>query len=543
MTRSLASGIAFTLLSGVSAVAGNKKQPNIIFFLVDDMGWVDSQVPYGEEIYPHNLRFNTPNMVRLAEQGVVLTNAYACPLSTPTRTSLMTGMHAAHEKITSFTSQYKDNPTDFSGGGKGESHSNEEDVFARGEWNWNGLYPVSEKFPLSEQINNTAACTPMVQLLKEAGYFTIHVGKAHWGSGGVPSASPYNMGFIVNVCGANISHPRSYLGEKNYGNVPELWSQLAVMNLTQYYGTHTFLTEALTREALSMLEHPIATNQPFYLNMSHHAVHTPITADDRFVQKYIDAGMDKKQAAYASMVEGVDKSLGDILDFIEKKGVADNTVIIFYSDNGGHSVRNTKGGIPHTQNAPLREGKASVYEGGIREPMIVKIPGKTKAGSRVDTPVSCEDFFPSILDIAGVKNYRTVQSLDGQSWYPLVTAKTKGDPNRLIIAHMPHQWRIDDQPDIDFMSAVRQGDWKFVYRMHNAVALSKKGLQEAIEGGAFELYNLRTDISERDNLAAKYPEKVAELARILSRKLRGWDATMPVYKATGQTCPLPDELL
>ncbi len=540
------------------------KKPNIIFFLVDDYGWVDSEVAFGEEVYPHNLRFNTPNMKRLAEKGTILTNAYACPLSTPTRSSLMTGMHAAHEKITTFTSQYINTPTDFSGGGSGLSLPNDEDVFARGEWNYNGLYPVNaERFPLDSMLNNALPVTPMVQILKDNGYYTIHVGKAHWGVEGNPAANPYNMGFVVNVAGANISHPRSYLGTDNYGNTPELWSQLAVQNMAQYYGTNVFLTEALTREALKTMDYPIQHNQPFYLYLSHHAVHTPITADERFYEKYRAKGMDKKQAKYASMVEGVDKSLGDVMDYMEKKGIADNTIIIFYGDNGGHAANTSKGGVAHTQNKPLREGKASVYEGGIREPMMVYWPGKTVAGTRVNTPVSCEDFFPSILEMAGIKSYETHQQIDGQSWARLISkgslyaakAQKRGliqnqrdayhfaipesisglDPERVIISHMPHQWRFDDQKDIDFMSAVRKGEWKLVYRMHNAITPGHKG--------AFELYNLKTDIGELNDVAGQHPEKVTELAKILGSKLREWNATMPIVKTTGKPCPLPDEIL
>lgn len=561
MNKSILSTIGLAATSMVAIQAAQR--PNIIFFLVDDYGWVDSEVAYGEEVYPHNLRFNTPNMKRLAAKGTILTNAYACSLSTPTRTSLMTGMNSAHERITTFVSQYKDCPTDFSGGGKGEMHENEEDVFSPGKWNHNGIYPVQQDYsPIDSLSNNTMPCTPMVQILKDNGYYTIHIGKAHWGSEGTPGANPYNMGFIVNESGANISHPRSYLGTENFGNTPELWSQLAVQGLSAYYGKDIFLTEALTREALKSMDYPIQQHIPFYLYLSHHAVHTPITADKRFIAKYLEKGMDEKEASYASMVEGVDKSLGDVMDYLERKGIDENTIIIFYSDNGGHSVNTSKGGVAHTQNLPLREGKASVYEGGIREPMMVYWPGKTAPGTRVNTPVSCEDFFPSILEMAQVKSYKTIQPIDGSSWASLVSkgsqyaarAKAKGwvrnqkeanhltipievsglDPERAIINHMPHQWRIDDQDDVDFMSSIRKGPWKLVYRMHNAV---KPGHE-----GAFELYNLDEDIRERNDLSAQHPAKVKELVGILGAKLRSWKATMPILKATGKPCPLPDEI-
>lgn len=533
------------------AACDKAERPNIVFFLVDDYGWLDSSVAYGEEVYPNNLRMHTPNMQRLSEMGVILTNAYACPLSTPTRTSLMTGMHAAHEKITMFTAPERDTPTDFTGGTRGFNTANDEagDIFARPEWNWNGISPVPG-------VAATQYATPMVQLLRDAGYFTIHVGKAHWASMGTPGASPYNMGFVVNVSGNMTGMPDSYYGEENYGNTPDKWNFSAVHDLTEYYGTDVHLTEALTREALKTLEYPIANKQPFYLYLSHYGVHTPIQADPRYWQKYLDAGLDERTANYASMVEGVDESLGRLLDFLEQRGIADNTIVIFYSDNGGHSVNTSKGGEAHTFNAPLREGKGSVYEGGVRVPMMVYWPGKTAAGVRVNTPVMPEDFYPTILEMAEVRNPQVVQKIDGESLVKLLTAgsrmtaeaKSRGeiadqkaanafvipasvsgiDPRRAVISHMPHQWRIEDQEDVDFLSAVRKGDWKLVYRMHT---------------GALELYHLKTDIGERNDLSAEHPDVVRELAGVLGGKLREWDAAMPVVRATGQPVPMPDEVL
>ena len=405
------------------------ERPNIIFFLVDDMGWVDSSVPYDGNIYPNNLRFNTPNMERLARRGTIFSNAYACPVSTPTRTSLLSGMNAAHTGITNWTSPVKDTPSDATGGAvammapgsvgqQGGMDIYPEGYLTRPDWTLNGMSPVPG-------VDSTLYATPMVQLLKDAGYFTIHVGKGHWASAGTPGASPYNMGFVVNVAGNVAGMPRSYQGEDNYGNTPERWNYLAVQNMTEYYGTHTHLTEALTREALKTLDFPVENDIPFYLYMSHHGTHTPIQRDDRFVEKYLEAGMDEGQARYASMVEGIDKSLGDILNYLDDKGIAENTAIIFMTDNGGNSENVQKGGVPHTQNLPLREGKGSVYEGGIRVPLIVCWPGKVPAGAREDTPAIAEDLFPTILDIAGVSYDEPgaiVQELDGQSLIPEITA-------------------------------------------------------------------------------------------------------------------------
>lgn len=540
-----------SLLAPTVAFAADR--PNIVFFIVDDMGWVDSSVAYGEEVYPNNMRYNTPNMQRLASQGVMLTNAYACPVSTPTRTSLLTGVNAAHSRITNWTSTMRDTPSDATGGAvammqSGANHD-KSSRFVRPEWNLNGMSPI-------EGVENTLYATPLPQLLKEAGYYTIHVGKAHWASAGTPGASPYNMGYVVNVSGNVAGMPRSYLSEENYGNTPEKWNFLAVQNMTEYYGTGIHLTEALTREALKTLDYPIMHNQPFYLYFAHYATHTPIQRDPRFVQKYLDAGMDEGQARYASMVEGVDKSLGDLLDFLEDKGVADDTIIIFMTDNGGNAENKAKGGVRFMHNLPLRNGKGSVYEGGVRVPLMVKWDGKVAPATRVNTPVICEDLFPTILQMAGVKNYDVVQSVDGQSLVDLVTkgsklaakAAKRGqitdqksanafvvpqsvsgiDPSRSLVFHYPHQWKPYDLVDIDFLSAVRKGDWKLVYRMRTR---------------KLELYNLKTDIGEKNDLSALYPERVRELAAELSAKLRGWNSPMPTVRETGKSVPLPDELL
>ena len=543
-------------LTGLSllapSVAFAAQKPNIVFFIVDDMGWVDSSVAYGEQIYPNNMRYNTPNMQRLASQGVMLTNAYACPVSTPTRTSLLTGVNAAHSRITNWTSTVRDTPSDATGGAVAmmQSGANRDNSsrFIRPEWNLNGMSPV-------EGVENTLYATPLPQILKEAGYYTVHIGKAHWASAGTPGASPYNMGYVVNVSGNVAGMPRSYLSEENYGNTPEKWNLLAVQNMTEYYGTGIHLTEALTREALKSLDYPIMHNQPFYLYFAHYATHTPIQRDPRFVQKYLDAGMDEGQARYASMVEGVDKSLGDLLDFLEAKGVADDTIIIFMTDNGGNAENKAKGGVRFMHNLPLRNGKGSVYEGGVRVPLMVKWRGKVAPDTRVNTPVICEDLFPTILQMAGVKNYDVVQSVDGQSLVNLVTkgsklaakAAKRGeisdqksansfvvpqsvsgiDPNRALIFHYPHQWKPYDLEDIDYLSAVRKGDWKLVYRMRS---------------GKLELYNLKTDIGEQRDLSSAHPELVKELAAELSSKLREWNSPMPRLRESAKSIPLPDEL-
>ena len=554
-----AAGLA---LLAPALAASARQKPNIVFFLVDDYGWPESSVAYGEEVYPRNLQFHTPNMERLAEKGVILTQAYACPVSTPTRTSLMSGMNAAHSHITNWTSMARDEPSDAVGGKNGAAIYEEldTDIFRRPEWNINGLCPEGVSAPADVQI-----ATPVVRLLRDAGYYTIHVGKAHWASAGTPGSSPYNMGFTVNIAGTNAGLPKSYLGTDNFGNTPELWNMSAVQNMTEYYGEEIFLTEALTREALKTLEYPIEHKQPFYLYLAHYATHTPIQKDDRFFREYKEMGLDNGQSKFSSMVAGVDKSLGDLMDYLEKKGIADNTIIIFMADNGGNADVKSKGGVPHTQCAPLREGKGSCYQGGIRVPMMVYIPGKTAAGTRINTPVVPEDLFPTLLELGGVRSYQTVQPVDGKSLVPLLTkgsrlaakAAKKGeitdqksanafvipetvsgiDPERPIFFHYPHQWKVDYKPEVDFLSTVIVGDWKLVYVMINTVPG-----QRVADGVPLELYNIREDIGEKYNVAAQHPEIVAHLAKVLGDRLRSWNASMPIVRATGKPVPWPDEI-
>ena len=536
---------SLALVAPLAACSSEQQRPNIVLFLIDDMGWLDTSVAFGEEVYPFNLRHDTPNIAALAEQGATMTSAYVCPVSTPTRTSIMSGMNAAHSRITNYTSVHRGwNPD-----ANDTPSAQENDVLARTDWNINGITPY-------EGVERAVQVTPFPQILKDNGYYTIHIGKAHWSTNGAPAANPYNMGFCVNVAGQVAGKPRSYYGEENYGNTADKWNFFSVQNLTEYYGSDTHLTEALTLEALKTLDYPIDNNIPFFLNFCHHAVHTPIHRDPRFFQKYVDRGMDEGQARFASMCEGVDKSLGDLIAYLRERDVLDNTVIVFLSDNGGNSENLTKGGVRHTQNSPLREGKASCYEAGIRVPMVVYWKGKVAAGTRINTPVVAEDLYPTILDMAGVESYTAVQDIDGQSIVRLLTDGSKAvrramdcgqiasqkqanafeidasisgiDPQREVLAHFPHQWKSYQLHDIDYMSSLRKGDWKIVYR-HREQRL--------------ELYNLAQDITERNDLSAAEPERLAQMAEALTAKLEGYDALLPTFRATGEMVPMPNKLI
>ena len=485
-----------------------QNRPNIIVFLIDDMGWQDTSVPFWKEKTPLNSRYHTPNMERLAKEGMKFTNAYAAPVCTPSRTSMLSGMNASHSRITNWTSPEKDKRTDAA-----------DTQLETPDWNYNGLSPVPN-------IAHTQYATVFPQLLKEAGYTTIHVGKAHWGSAGTPGANPYNMGFEVNIAGHAAGHPQSYLASDFYGNKPGKAQWQAVPDLEEYYDTETFLTEALTQESIKAMRNAIDKKQPFYLNFAHYAVHLPFMADKRFYQKYIEAGLPEPEARYASMIEGMDKSLGDVMDFLKAKGIEKNTVIIFMSDNGGLS-QSQRAGAPHTQNLPLKAGKGSVYEGGIREPMIVKWPAVVKPSATANQYVIIEDYFPTILEMAGIKGYKTIQQVDGKSFMPVLKDHNYRDDTRFLYWNMPNKWLPVDGPGINFKSAIRQGDWKLVYNMRDS---------------SMELYNLSNDIGETKDLAHQYPEKAKALASQLSQQFRKWNAQMPFDKVKNEKVKLPDEL-
>jgi len=486
------------------------QRPNIIVFMVDDMGWQDCSVPFGKDVTPLNRKFRTPNMEKLSNEGMKFTNAYACSVCTPSRVSLLTGMNAAHHRVTNWTSPVMNDATDA-----------EDALFTSPFWNINGLSPIKD-------IPNTVYATPLPELLKDAGYFTIHVGKAHWGPSGTPGSNPYNLGFMVNIAGNAIGHPQSYLGTDNYGNIPKKTTANAVPDLSEYYGSETFLTEALTKEAIKAMDAPIRNNQPFFLHLAHYAVHAPIMADKRFLQKYLDAGLDTLDAKYATLIEGMDKSLGDIMKFLKTKGIEKNTIIIFMSDNGGLSLSSIRGGTKHTQNLPLRAGKGSLYEGGIREPMLVKWPGVVRPGTISDQYLQIQDFYPTILEMAGVKKHTTHQTLDGKSFVNVLKNHKASDTTRALIWHYPNKWTNDTTEALCFVSAIRIGNWKLLYLMREA---------------RMELYDLGNDIGEKNDLSVQFPAKTRELATVLTKQLKEWNAQMPIVKKTGKTVPWPDEIL
>lgn len=509
MKKSALSFAFLASLAGVSAQTDTSR-PNIIYFIVDDMGWQDTSVPFWKEKTPYNERYHTPNMERLASQGMKFTQAYACPVSSPTRVSLLSGMNAARHRVTNWTLQ-KNTPTD-----------TKSDILDFPEWNIHGICQVPN-------IPHTYEVTPLPQLLKNSGYHTIHCGKGHWGAIDTPGENPIHFGFEVNIAGHAGGGLTSYLGEKNYGNRTDGKPSppQAVPGLKDYWGTSTFVTEALTLEAIKALDKAKKLGQPFFLYMAHYAIHIPVDRDMRFYQKYIDNGLSEKEAAYASLIEGMDKSLGDLMNWLEKNDLDKNTIIVFMSDNGGYTTGSRWRDEPlYTHNAPLNSGKGSAYEGGIREPMIVKWSGKVKPNSQCNDYVIIEDHFATLLEMAQINSYKTKQPIDGKSFMPLLLGKEKINEKRSLFWHYPNKWG-NEGPGIGTTSTIRKGDWKLIYYY---------------DSGKKELYNISEDIGEKQNLVSQNPKKVNQLSKELGKYLRKVDALRPSFKSSGKLCPWPDEV-
>ena len=473
-------------------IAKKKQPPNIVFFFVDDMGWQDTSVPFHSQKTQLNRQYHTPNMEQLAKEGVRFTQAYATALCSPSRISLMTGMNSARHMVTNWTLK------------KDQSPDPDHPVIQHPRWNVNGLSaaPGQERAVYAETLP---------ELLKKAGYKTIHVGKAHFGAKNTSGEDPQNLGFDVNIAGHAAGGPGSYLGTYNYsanwrdpGN--HVWD---VPGLEKYHGTDTYLTEALTLEANEAVNQAVREKKPFYLYMSHYAIHAPWEKDDRFYQKYIDKGLSEFDAVYASMLEGMDKSLGDISANLKRLGVDQNTIIVLMSDNGAPKQA--------ARNLPLRGHKLTPYEGGIRVPMIVKWPGVTKAGTINKQYLIIEDIFPTFLEIAKLRK-EAANSPDGISFIPLLTEKGKYPVDRPIYWHYPNTY---DQPPY---SAIRKGDWKLIY--HH---VDRK----------IELFNLENDIGEQNDLSKLEKQKTSELARLLTDHLIETKAQMPTDKKMGETVGYP----
>ena len=261
--------------------------------------------------------------------------------------------------------------------------------------------------------------------------------------------------------------------------------------------------------------------------MAHYATQLTLEKDMRLYETYQRKGLSDNDAAYAALIEGMDKSLGDLMDYLEKNELMDNTIILFMSDNGGLASEPYWRNPLYVQNAPLSSGKGSAHEGGIREPMIAYWPDVTIPNSKSDKYLIIEDFFPTILEMAQIKRYHTVQHIDGVSFVPLLKGTGDSSKKRSLYWNFPNGWGKPG-PGFGASCTIRKGDWKLIYYY---------GMQKK------ELFNIAEDISEKQNLVDKYPDMVRKLSKELSIYLRQKKAQRPSFKDTGELVPWPDGTL
>lgn len=462
--------------------AENRGISNIVFFLVDDLGYMDVSCNNPNTFY------ETPNIERLAKSGMRFTNGYAAnPVCSPTRYSIMTGKYPTRVGATNF----------FSGVRAGRFLP----------------APLNDQMPLAE--------TTLAEAFKEQGFTTFFAGK--WHLGPTKEFWPLAQGFDFNKGGNAQGGP--YGGKKYfspYGN-PQLPDG----------PEGEYLSDRLAIETVKFIkEHK---EKPFLAYVAFYSVHTPLMAPPDLVKKYEERAKrlgltDKpefaeeeqnlpmegrrqvrilqKHAVYAGMVEAMDQAVGKVLDALDEDGLAEKTAVVFMSDNGGLA---TSEGLP-TSNLPLRAGKGWLYEGGIREPFLIRAPGITKPGSVCDHPVVSTDFYPTLLDLAGLES-KPKQHLDGVSLLPLLQGGTMLD-REAIYWHYPHYSNQGGFPG----GAVRMGDWKFI---------------ERLEDGKVHLFNLKEDLGERHDLAGEHPDRVDAMRKKLHAWYKSVDAKFLRAKPNG----------
>ena len=474
---------------GMASAPPAAKRPNVILFLIDDLGWADLGLT-GSTFY------ETPHIDALAKEGAFFSDAYAAnPVCSPTRASILTGKYPSRIGLTNHSGY---------GGPQGPDHQLKPPKIA-------GNMPPED--------------VTLAEALQDAGYTTAHIGKWHLQAHHDTSRDhfPEAHGFDQNIAGHRGGHPNSfyypYKGSTHPAyDVPDLEDGKA----------GDYLTDVLTDRAIRFIESQAGADQPFFLNMWYYTVHTPINPRKDKLEKYQkkatamglngtmrDAVADHQSlshahqdnAAYACMVESMDENIGRILDRVKALGLEQDTLVVFLSDNGGLSTG--AGAMSPTSSFPLRAGKAWVYEGGIRSPLIIKLPGVVKAGQQIAEPAISTDVYPSILELACLP-LRPEQHLDGVSLQPLLTGKAESLDRKAIYFHYPHYHHINTMGPA---GAVRMGDYKLV---------------EVFETGAVELYNLKDDLGEQHDLSKTMPELIGQLTNMLHDWRESSGAVMPV---------------
>ncbi|MEO0416027.1 MAG: sulfatase [Verrucomicrobiota bacterium] len=490
-------------IAALAVSATGADRPNIMLFLVDDMGVMDTSVPFltdaeGEaKRYPLNDFYRTPGMERLADRGVRFNQFYAMSVCSPTRASIMTGQNAARHHTTNFIRPESNNA----------GHNGAQ------QWNWEGLKKGDVTLPGQ---------------LRASGYQTIFVGKAHFAPIGYEGADPLNLGFDVNVAGASFGAPGSYLGEKHYGGTTKRTNR-AVPHLEAYHGTDTFLTEALTLEAKKQIDSAAKQDAPFFLYFGHYAVHTPFDTDPRFAANYESADVPKSAKAFATLIEGMDKSLGDMLDHFEALGIAEDTLIIFLGDNGTDAPLGNQHKVACA--APLRGKKGAHYEGGMRVPFIAawakpdannahqkRLP--IAAGGIQSQVASVEDIYPTLLNLAGADSPES-HVVDGTPLDTLISGKADAERAEQFLMHYPHGIHRSS-----YFTVWRDGDWKLIFHALPEI----KGASSQSGGETYQLFNLAKDPFEQKNLAEKNPKKLKAMLAAMAKELEAHGAQYSITK-------------
>jgi len=458
-------GMCLTLILGASTAAAADR-PNIVLILADDLGAVDLGC-YGADL------IETPRLDALAKESVLFRQAYAsAPVCSPTRAALMTGKHPARVGITIWA--------------EGSLAGPQNRKLIQGE---------SKHDLPQEEIT-------LAERLHDAGYATGLVGKWHLGDG---DHAPETQGFDVNVGGTRWGAPQTffwpYRGSGRFGQEFRYVPGLPLGKPGDY------LTDKLTDSAIAFIDS--ARERPFFLYLAHHAPHTPIEAPADLVEHFktkLRPEMKHQNAGYAAMIKSLDDNVGRVLDHLKTCGLADKTIVVFTSDNGGYIGIDRRSGFiaPCTNNAPLRSGKGSLYEGGIRVPLLIRGPG-WQAGER-QQPAVTADLFCTLLSAAGIVPAEN-QPADGLDLTPILKSSTAKLSRETLYWHYPHYYETTTP-----VSAVRSGDWK---------------LLDYFEDGHRELYNLRDDPTESRDLAAANSDKVVELAKELTQWQPSVGAKLP----------------
>lgn len=442
-------------------------RPNIVFIYIDDMGWRDLSV-MGSEYY------ETPNIDRLASEGMLFTNAYAnAPNCAPSRAALLSGTYGPRTGIYTVASA------------------------ARGRAENRRLVPVENKTTLELEV------VTLAESLQAAGYATGHAGKWHLGGEG---HLPTDQGFDWSVAGDAGGSPPGYF-------YPYVRGQRSLPGL-ESGAEGEYLADRLTDEAIGFITTP--RDQPFFLYLSHYSVHTPTQGKPELVEHYRGkAGSNgHDNPTYAAMVQSVDEGVGRLLTALDQSGLTGNTVVIFTSDNGGFG--------PVTSMAPLRGSKGMLYEGGIREPLIVRWPGRVAPGSTSETPVIGTDMYPTLLELVGGAP-PAGQTLDGTSVVPILTGLDELAP-RPLFWHFPAYLERD-------ASIVRGQPWRTT--PVSAVRLGRYKLLWFFEDSRAELYDLERDVSESHDLSKDMSDKAAELQAMLTAWWAETGAFLPTVRTGG----------